>query len=73
MPDSEFPIEWVSTTDDVQFARTGGTVKFKKYVFFLGKHGPFTERVPTEPTFDENEIGRRVTNLRLHLRANHTL
>lgn len=71
--DTDFPIEWVSTTDDVQFTRAGGTAKFRKYVFFLGKHGPFTERVPTEPTFDEQEIGRRVMALRTHLRANHAL
>jgi hypothetical protein len=71
--DTDFPIDLITTTDDVQFARGGGVVRYRKYVFYLGKHGPFTERVPVEPTFDENELGRRVLALRTHLRTLQTL
>jgi hypothetical protein len=67
--DTELALDMMPAKDDVQFTRDGGTARFRKYIFYLGKHGPFTERVPMEPTFDENEIGRRIAALRSHLRT----
>jgi hypothetical protein len=40
----------------------------KVYVFYLGRFGPYTERVASEG-FDELEFGRRVDAIRTHLRT----
>lgn len=70
MPDLEFPYEPVATKDDARPLRDGTIARERVYVFYLGKHGPFTERVPiTAAPFDDGEIGRRVVALRIHLRT----
>jgi len=45
----------------------GDRTRVKRYTFYLGTHGPFVEEVPLDPTFDEQEIGRRIQALKTHL------
>jgi hypothetical protein len=66
--DPDSPILWISTSDEPVPQLDGSIRRERKYVFRLGKAGPFTERVPLEP-FDEQEIVRRVQLIRTHLRA----
>lgn len=70
--DTELPITWISTADDVTPQSDNTILRERKYVFKLGKFGPFTERV-TLANFDEQEIGRRVAMLRAHLRITQQL
>lgn len=63
---AELDADFIKVTDESTYDRSGTVVRNKTYVFFLGKHGPFTERIPLEH-FDEFEIGRRVETLRRHL------
>ena len=70
--DDELPITWISTGDDITPQVDGSMLRERKYVFRLGKFGPFTERV-TLPVTDETEIRRRVDALRLQLRAQQRL
>lgn len=70
--DTELPIMWISQGDDITPQLDGTMLRERKYVFRLGRFGPFTERVPLAP-FDETEIGRRVERLRNQLRGNQTL
>lgn len=52
---------------DESLVRRDGTVeKFKRYDFFLGKFGPFVERVPLEG-FNDSIITTRVDALKRHL------
>jgi hypothetical protein len=66
--DPDSPILWLSTSDEPVPQLDGSIRRERKYVFRIGKSGPFTERVPLEP-FDEQEIGRRVLSIRTHLRT----
>lgn len=59
-------IEFTSIRDTFTPLRSGEMRREKVYVFYIGKHGPFTERVPLEG-FDATEIDRRVMALRTHL------
>jgi hypothetical protein len=70
--DTDLPILWLSISDEPVPQLDGSIRRERKYVFRLGKYGPFPERVPLEP-FDPQEIGRRVDALRLHLRTTQQL
>jgi hypothetical protein len=72
MMDNDLPILWLSTSDEPVPQLDGSVRRERKYVFRLGKFGPFTERVPLEP-FDEQAIGQRVQSLRMHLRSTQQL
>jgi hypothetical protein len=72
MMDTDLEILWLSTSDEPVPQLDGSIRRDRKYVFRLGKFGPFTERVPLEP-FDDQEIGRRVQSLRSHLRITQQL
>ena len=66
----DLPVNYRNISDEALVERDGTVTKYKRYDFFLGKHGPFTERVPLEP-FDNQEITRRIGALRLHIEAIH--
>lgn len=70
MPDVDLTLELTKVTDESVPQRDGAFRRHKTYVFYLGKFGPFTERVPVD-NFDDMEFMRRVEHLRLHLRAVH--
>jgi len=67
MPDVDLTLDLFKATDESVAARDGSFTKVRRYDFYLGKYGPFTERVPLA-TFDDGEFGRRVEKLRQHLR-----
>lgn len=66
--DDEYAVKFQKIMDESDYTPLGDTVRVKMYRFFIGRHGPFTEKVPLEP-FDANEITRRVDALTMHLRA----
>lgn len=66
--DDNFPVLGMKTNDVTEYQLDGTTARFRQYRFYLGKHGPFTEKVPLDP-FDEYAIQRLVDQLRAHLRA----
>jgi len=70
--DNELPITWISQGDDVTPQNDGTFLRERKYVFRLGKFGPFTEKVALL-NFDETEIRRRVEKLRTQLRNDQAL
>lgn len=71
MPDPDLTLELTKVIDEVVPRRDGGFDRTKTYTFYLGRFGPFTERVPTTPTFDDTDFMRRVEKLRAHLRLVH--
>jgi hypothetical protein len=64
----ETGVDFVRTRDTSEYQRDGTLSRVREYVFYIDKHGPFTERVPLEP-FDAGEITRRVDALRMHLQS----
>jgi hypothetical protein len=68
---SDLPVEFTDIRDDTTVKRGGDFERWKKYTFYLGKFGPFVERVPADP-WDASEITRRVENLRQDLIRQHT-
>jgi len=70
MPDPDLTLELTRITDESVPQRDGSFKRHKTYTFYLGKFGPFVERVPTD-NFDDAEFGRRVDKLRSHLRLIH--
>jgi hypothetical protein len=64
----DFDIDGMKIKDESQYERDGTTTRVRVYAFYLGKHGPFVEKVSLL-NFDPSEIGRRVEALRAHLRT----
>ena len=67
----DLTVDYVNIRDESIPQRDGTLSRSKRYEFYLGKFGPFTERVPLADPFDEQEITRRITALQNHLRAIH--
>lgn len=63
---ADYPLELTKVVDETVPQRDGSYTRFKTYTFYLGKYGPFTERVPATD-FDDAEFSRRVEKLRSHL------
>ncbi len=64
----DLTVQNMKVKDDTRLLPRDNTViKERVYTFYLGKHGPFTERVPLE-NFDAGEINRRIDTLTMHLR-----
>lgn len=66
--DDEYAVEFTKISDESDYLRDGTTKPVKVYRFWIGRYGPFTERVPAAP-FDPLEIDRRVTQLKMHLQT----
>lgn len=66
MPE-DFPVQDYTIRDEARPRRDGSIERNRLYTFYLGKHGPFNERVPLD-NFDESEIDRRIERLTEHLR-----
>lgn len=64
MPD--LPFQLIKLRDTFDYDIAGAVVAKREYTFYLGKYGPFTEKVPRE-NFDENAIHAIVAKLRAHL------
>jgi len=70
MADPDLTLELTKVVDESTPKRDGAFIRTKTYTFYLGKFGPFVERVPAE-NFDDGEFMRRVEKLRSHLRMVH--
>lgn len=66
----DLPLKFTEMRDEVTVEQGGALNRVRKYVFYLGAFGPFTERVPLD-RFDEQEIVRRVTAVRTHVEQIH--
>lgn len=57
----------VQVSDGIEFDKQGNPVKFKQYKFFIGQHGPFTEKFyagEQDPAAIERRINKDVQDLR---------
>lgn len=59
----DLPLEDLQVRDDPTYQRDGSIVTLKRATFYLGKHGPFVERVPADANFDA-ELRTRIDALR---------
>jgi hypothetical protein len=59
-------VDFKVISDESLLNRDGTVSKVRRYDFYIGKHGPFTERVPLD-NFTDSEIQTRVTRLKTHL------
>lgn len=66
--DDDVSVTAMKMQDLSELERDGTISRWRQYRFWLGKHGPFTEKVPLTTPFDEQEIGRRVLVLQQHAR-----
>lgn len=70
MADVDVTFELTKATDEAVPQRDGSFKRHKSFVFYLGKYGPFTEKIPSD-NYDESELRRRVEKLQQHLRMVH--
>lgn len=67
----EFPLEITDLRDEPRYQRDGTVVHYKRATFYLGKFGPFIERLPNDDNFDY-ELTRRSDALRGKLQGLHS-
>lgn len=65
MPDL-LTVDFKAVYDESLLNRDGTVTKYRRYDFYIGKHGPFTERVPLDG-FTDGEINTRVVKLKAHV------
>lgn len=70
--DAELTLDVVSARDDATPARDGTVSRFKRVEFYLGKYGPFVERL-TDEQYHSGEFDRRVRQLRATLQSHQGL
>lgn len=66
----DLPVEYTDIRDESTPQRDGSFKRVKRYTFWLGKFGPFVERVDLEG-FSEFEIQQRVAKVRQHVEELH--
>jgi hypothetical protein len=64
--DTELKLDLASVKDESLPGRDGTFDRVKRYTFFLGKYGPFVERIPIDDP-NPTEFSTRVTKLRAQL------
>lgn len=64
----DLPVDYTDIRDVAEPQRDGSVVRMKRATFYLGKHGPFVERLPNDDQFD-TELARRVETLRRKLQS----
>jgi hypothetical protein len=57
----------IRVRDGVEFDKTGSTLRYVEYVFFINDHGPFTERFYSGEQ-DTPAVERRINNRVAQLR-----
>lgn len=62
----DLTVEYVDIRDDTRFQRDGSTLAVKRVTFYIGKHGPFVENVPTDGDWHA-ELSTRVNKLKTQL------
>lgn len=58
----------VTVSDGVEFDKKGNSISFQRYTFYVGSHGPFTEKFYAGEQ-DQPSIERRI-NTRVQLLRN---
>jgi len=64
----DLTVTYGTIRDDYTFAQDGTTEVFKHVPIFIGKHGPFTERIPVTPDW-ALELARRVAALKAAIQS----
>jgi len=62
------PVNYASIRDEFNFSQDGTPEPFKTATFYLGKHGPFTERLAATADW-HLELARRIAALKAALEA----
>lgn len=60
-------VKYQKVSDTSTYDETGTRTRIRRYVVYIGGHGPFTIDVPLEPTFDAGAIDREVQQIQAHL------
>lgn len=71
MTTDDLPIEYSDIRDEARPNRDGTVANVKRYTFYLGKFGPFVERVPLDVADQTNELRMRVDALRRSILSLH--
>lgn len=61
--------EFTDIRDESTPQRDGTFLRTKRYTFYLGKYGPFVERIPLERAGDSTAINAEVDRLRTQIRT----
>ena len=64
---ADLTVKFTKVQDTFTYDFTGQRTAVKRYTFWIGKHGPFTEDVPLIDPFNEQGITQRVQKLKTHL------
>ncbi len=70
MPDPDLTFQLTDARDESTPERDGTFTRVKRYTFYLGKYGPFVERIPLDNA-DPYEFNRRRDTIAQHLRDIH--
>lgn len=62
----DLTVTYGTIRDDSSFDRDGTVTAYKTVPFFIGKHGPFLERIPANADWGQ-ELARRVAALKATL------
>jgi hypothetical protein len=65
---TELDIEYTDIRDEPMYQRDGTVLVQKRATFYIGKFGPFTERLPADDNFTI-ELQRRAEALRRNLQG----
>lgn len=65
-------VNGVKVNDGTEFDKQGNAVKYRQYTFYVGSHGPFTEKFYAGEQ-DTPAVERRIGDLVLQLREQGVL
>lgn len=60
-------VKYQKVSDTSTYDETGARHRIRRYVVFVGGHGPFTIDVPLDPTFDASAVDREIATIKAHL------
>lgn len=66
----DLTVVYKNVADETLVERDSTVTKWRRYDFYIGKFGPFVERVPLDASTD-NAITLKVDALKRHLEAIH--
>jgi hypothetical protein len=59
----DLTVTYRNISDESRVERDGTVSNWKRFDFFIGKHGPFTERIARD-TYTDAELQSRITRLK---------
>jgi hypothetical protein len=66
--DEDLSVRAMKVQDQSEYQLDGSTMKVKLYRFYLGTHGPMTERFPADAP-QPSSINQRIEQLRTEIRG----